>query len=89
MSINRKMDGRLLRLLRQRLTSTWLCFALDRADQEKTNFRYNYSAYQSEYSRNLLFTRGTVLDTVLNGVIERTRTMLDIRSLKTVFGYRR
>jgi len=41
-----------------------------------------------EYSRNLLFTRGSVLDEVFNGVIGRTRTVLDIRSLKTIFGYK-
>jgi hypothetical protein len=80
--------GRLVDVCERWIYSTCLCFALDRADQEKSNFRYRYSVYQAEYSRNLLFTRGTVLDTVFNGVIERTRTMLDIRSLKTIFGYR-
>lgn len=34
-----------------------------------------------------MFTRGAVLDKVFNGVIERTRTDLDIRTLKTIFGY--
>jgi hypothetical protein len=32
-----------------------------------------YSTYQIEYSRNLLFTRGTTLDAVFQGLIDRTR----------------
>lgn len=34
------------------------CFGLDLADQEESGFAYDYSIYQVEYSRNLLFHSG-------------------------------
>jgi hypothetical protein len=37
------------------LYSTCLVFALPLAEQEKTRFRYSYSWYEGEYSRNYLF----------------------------------
>jgi len=40
-------------------------------------------------SRNLLFLRGTVLDKVFNGVIDRTRSKLAIKRVRTIFGKRR
>ncbi len=39
-----------------------LCFVLDTQEQQRSPFRYPYSAYQLELSRNLVFTRGTDLD---------------------------
>ncbi len=65
-----------------------LCLALDVTEQQKSGFRYQFSIYQAEYSRNLLFQRGRDLDTLFNGVIDRTRTLLDIPLIKTIFGYR-
>lgn len=62
------------------------CFGLPFDDQRKTRFHYNYSVYQVEYSRNLLFTRGAELDQVFNGLIDRTRALLDIKTVKTIFG---
>ena len=32
-----------------------LCFGLDLDEQQRSGFRYGYSVYQAEYSRNLLF----------------------------------
>jgi hypothetical protein len=63
--------------------STCLCFALDRAAQRRSSFRYEYSCFQVEYSRNLLFARGTVLEEVYQGFIDRTRRVLDLPTLKT------
>lgn len=63
-----------------------LCFGLSFDEQKKTNFRYSYSNYQLEYSRNLRFSRGSELHQVFNGVIDRTRVALDIQQLKTIFG---
>ncbi|MGH7751349.1 MAG: hypothetical protein ACREN5_00905, partial [Gemmatimonadales bacterium] len=60
--------------------------ALDRAAQARSGFRYQYSCFQLEYSRNLLFARGTVLDEVYQGLIDRTRRLLDVPTLKTIFG---
>ena len=65
-----------------------LCFALDLADQERTGFRYHYSLFQAEYSRNLLFTSGRRMDRVLGALIDRVRGPLDLRTVKTLFGRR-
>ena len=46
--------------------SSCVCFALTREEQQRSGFRYEYLCYQLEYSRNLLFTRGTVLDEVFS-----------------------
>jgi hypothetical protein len=66
--------------------STCLCVALAREAQQRSGFRYEYSCFQVEYSRNLLFVRGTVLEEVYQGFIDRTRRVLDVPTLKTIFG---
>jgi hypothetical protein len=63
-----------------------LWFGLDQQEQERTKFRYHYSIYQVEYSRNLLFKRGTRLDEIYQNIITLTREKLDIPRLKTIFG---
>ncbi len=63
-----------------------LWFGLDYIEQQKAAMRYNYSIYQVEYSRNLLFERGRFLDQVYQGIINLTRPNLDIPLLKTMFG---
>jgi hypothetical protein len=80
--------GRMIEVCERWIYSACLCFALDKDEQKRSDFRYGYSVYQAEYSRNLLFTRGRVLDRVFNGVIDRTRAPLNIRTLKTIFGYK-
>lgn len=81
--------GQLAQVCERWIYTSCLVFALDRADQERTNFRYAYSIYQGEYSRNLLFTRGRVMEQVFQGIIDRTRGPLNITTLKTIFGYKR
>lgn len=66
--------------------SACLCFGLDLAEQAKTRFRYQYSIFQGEYSRNLLFTRGGEMEQIFQGVIDRTRSVLEVPTLKTIFG---
>ena len=39
----------------ERWIYTCLCFALDFDEQKRSGFRYQYSSYQIEYSRNLIF----------------------------------
>jgi hypothetical protein len=78
--------GRLTQVCERWIYSACLCFALDLAEQEKTNFHYDYSIYQEEYSRNLLFWRGCELEQVFQGTIDRTRSLLDVKTLKTIFG---
>jgi len=78
--------GRLSQVCERWIYSACLCFGLDLAEQEKTSFHYDYSIYQEEYSRNLLFLRGSELEQVFQGTIDRTRSLLDIKTLKTIFG---
>lgn len=66
--------------------STCLCFALDIDEQERTDFHYAYSIYQAEYSRNLLFVRGSQLEQVFQRMVDRTRARLDVRQVRTLFG---
>jgi len=80
--------GRLTKLCDRWAYSSCLCFALDLDEQLRSQFRYRYSVYQIEYSRNLLFTRGTMLDSVYQGLIDRSRQYLDVPKLCTLFGYK-
>src|SRR6266545_1755382 len=66
--------------------SACLCFALNFEQQKRSGFGYKYSCYQLEYSRNLLFKSGRQLDEVYQGLIDRTRRVLDVARLKTIFG---
>jgi hypothetical protein len=78
--------GRLIEVCDRWVYSSCLCFALDRDEQQRSGFRYQYSCFQLEYSRILLFARGTVLEDVYQGLIDRTRRVLDVPTLKTIFG---
>jgi hypothetical protein len=78
--------GQVRQVCERWIYSACLCFGLDLAEQERTHFHYDYSIYQGEYSRNLLFRRGSQLEQVFQGTIDRTRRLLDVRSLKTIFG---
>ena len=81
--------GRLRQVCDRWIYSSVLCFALDASEQEAAGARYAYSIYQVEYSRNLLFRDGAVMDQVFNRVVERTRPRLDVPRLKTLFGAKR
>jgi hypothetical protein len=81
--------GRLRQVCERWIYSACLCFALDLAEQEKTNFHYDYSIYQEEYSRNLLFLRGSQLEQVFAGTVDCTRSLLNVQTLKTIFGAKR
>jgi hypothetical protein len=63
-----------------------LCFALHSDDQKRTAFRYAVSLFQMEYSRNFLFASGRVMEQVFEGLIDRTRSTLDIKTVKTILG---
>ena len=80
--------GRLSQVCERWIYSACLCYALDTGEQQRSNFRYRHSVYQAEYSRNLLFSRGHVLDQVFDGTIDRTRSLLDIKTVRTIFGYK-
>jgi len=78
--------GRLTKVCDRWLYSACLCFALDSDEQKRTQFQYQYSFYQLENSRNLLFKRGTTLDEVYQKLLDRTRRALDVKTLTTIFG---
>jgi hypothetical protein len=81
--------GRLTQVCERWIYSACLCFALDVQEQERTGFRYSYSVYQVEYSRNLLFQRGSQLEEVFQRMVDRTRARLAVPQLKTLFGAKR
>lgn len=80
--------GQLAQVCERWIYSSCLVFAMDLTEQERSRFRYAYSIYQGEYSRNLLFTRGRTMEQVFQSVIDRTRGPLNITTLKTIFGYK-
>jgi DNA-binding transcriptional ArsR family regulator len=81
--------GRLIQVCERWIYSACLCFALDVEEQERTRFRYAYSVYQVEYSRNLLFEIGAQMEQVFERMVDRTRAKLDVPRLRTIFGAKR
>jgi hypothetical protein len=77
-----------LRQVCERWVYSCLAFGLSLEEQERSRFGYSYSVYQAEYSRNLLFSKGRQMEEVFNGVIDRTRSPLDLPLIKTMFGSR-
>jgi hypothetical protein len=78
--------GRLSQVCDRWIYSACLCFGLDLDDQTRSGFRYGYSVFQVEYSRNLIFAYGRQMDRVFNAVLDRTRSRLDVPTLRTLFG---
>ena len=78
--------GRLSQVCDRWIYSACLCFGLDLDDQTRSGFRYGYSVFQLEYSRNLLFAHGRQMDKVFNALVDRTRSRLDVPTLRTLFG---
>jgi hypothetical protein len=77
---------RLRQLCERWIYTTCLCFALDLEEQKRSAFQYQYSVYQMEYSRNLLFCSGRQMDEVFQALIDRTRGPLDLDRVRTIFG---
>jgi len=78
--------GRLGQVCDRWIYSACLCFGLDLAEQDRSGFRYAYSIYQAEYSRNLLFRSGGQMEDLFDRILDRTRSRLDIPTLRTLFG---
>jgi hypothetical protein len=78
--------GHLRQVCERWIYSSCLCFALDLEEQQRSGFRYQYSVYQVEYSRNLIFHLGGQMEQIFQGLIDRTRARLDVKRLKTIFG---
>ena len=81
--------GRLGQVCDRWIYSACLCFGLDLDEQERSGFRYAYSVYQVEYSRNLIFRDGRQLDRLFNTVADRARSRLDVPAVRTLSGARR
>lgn len=86
--IQPKLSRHLEALCNRWLYSSCLCFGLPQPDQQRTDFKYRYSVWQLEYSRNFLFRDGGTLEEVFQKLLDRTRAPLDIKSLETIFGAR-
>ena len=78
--------GRLSGVIDRWIYTACLCFGLNIDEQQQSRFVYDYSIYQVEYSRNLLFASGAVMDRLFNTVVDRTRSRLDVPKVRTLFG---
>src|SRR6266403_1795016 len=72
----------------ERWIYTCVCFALDFDEQKRSGFHYQYSNYQIEYSRNLVFEVGGHMEQVFQALIDRSRAPLDLKTTKTIVGYK-
>ena len=75
-----------LRRICDRWTYWCASFGVSFEEQKRTRFRYDYSVFQMEYSRNLLFRCGRYMERVFDGVIDRTRATLDVKRVMKIFG---
>jgi hypothetical protein len=78
--------GRLSQVIDRWIYTACLCFGLDLDEQHRSGFGYAYSIYQLEYSRNLIFDSGAVMERTFDTIADRTRTRLDVPKLRTLFG---
>jgi hypothetical protein len=78
--------GRLSQVIDRWIYTACLCFGLDLAEQARSGFGYAYSVYQVEYSRNLIFESGRVMERAFDTIVDRTRARLDVPTLRTLFG---
>lgn len=79
-------EGRLIEVCERWLSTACLCFLMPVAQQQELGLRYNWSIYQMEFSRNLLFAQGGQMEQLFQSVIDRTRCVLDVRTIRTLFG---
>jgi hypothetical protein len=78
--------GRLSQVCDRWIYSACLCFGLDLDEQARSGFTYGYSVYQAEYSRNLIFKAGAQMEKMFDRIVDRTRSRLDVPTLRTLFG---
>src|SRR5215471_3918016 len=79
--------ARLRQLCEYWIYSICLCFALSNEERNRSRFQYQYSVFQLEFSRNLLFWRGTTMNEVFQKLVDRTRAPLALNQVKTIFGF--
>jgi hypothetical protein len=81
--------GRLRQVCERWIYSSCLCFALGQEEQKQSGFQYQYSIYQVEYSRNLLFRAGREMEEVFQALLDRSRAPMDVKKIKTILGHKR
>ncbi|HEX6349153.1 MAG TPA: hypothetical protein VF160_07155 [Candidatus Dormibacteraeota bacterium] len=80
---------RLMQVAERWIYSSCLIFALDLEERDRSGFHYGFSSYQLEYSRNLQFRSGRRMEAIFERMLDRTRSRLDLPSVRTIFGTRR
>ncbi|UQX09814.1 hypothetical protein [Candidatus Mycobacterium methanotrophicum] len=78
--------GRLGQVCQRWIYSACLCFGLDLDEQHRSGFGYGFAVYQLEYSRNLIFANGAIMQRVFDAVVDRTRCRLDAPKIGTIVG---
>ncbi len=76
--------GRLSQLCERWIYSSCLLFALNLEEQKRSEFQYQYSICQMEYSRHRQFWAGGQMEQVFQSLIDRTRAPLGWRRVKTI-----
>jgi hypothetical protein len=79
-------EGLLRAVCERWIYSACVCFGLDFDEQQRSGFGYAYSVYQAEYSHNLLFADGARMQRVFDTIVDRTRSRLDVPTVRTLFG---
>ena len=80
--------GRLRQVGERWIYSACLCFALDEEEILRSRFSYQYSSFQVEYSRNLIFEVGGQMEQVFQALVDRSRAPLNLKTIKTILGYK-
>jgi hypothetical protein len=83
------IEGQLRQVCERWLYTTCLHFALPEDEQLRSGFHYEYSVFQVEFRRNLLFQRGAQMEQIFQAIIDRSRSRLNLKRVKTIFGYKR
>ena len=83
------IEGQLGQVCERWLYTCCLHFALPQDERLRSGFHYQYSIFQVEFSRNLLFERGAQMEQIFQAIIDRSRSLLNLKRVKTIFGYKR
>lgn len=73
-------------MCRRWIYSTCVNCALDAEERRRSGFHYEYSVYQFEYNRDLIFQQGAAMVRILESLVDRNRVRMDIPMLKTILG---
>jgi hypothetical protein len=63
-------------------------FAMRDEVRLRTRFAYDWRLFQLEYSRDYIFHSGRTMEEIFQAVIDRNRSRLSLKDVKTIFGAR-